>query len=547
VINIRTDQIPGITDLPDYVKDYPAKADAKNSVSSNPNPKDDAPNKIDPGDSALIGVSKKPATRDVVFLGPYWSEHGASAIMDIRSLDNKDRWLMSLDAATGKLHLLDRQRDEAWISGPGIGLGPYLDVNTGWIDDNIFWYQSETTGYSHLYKINTKTGEKTQLTSGAYEVQTASLSKDKKYFYITTNEVNPGEQQFYRISVTGGKAERITTSKGANQVTISPDEKQLAILYSYSNRPWELFLQENKPALNNNEDAHSRQITSLAMSKSFSAYPWRDPEIITFSARDGATVYARIYRPRADATTGTQAILSGTETNAGALFKSAVIFVHGAGYLQNAHKYWSYYFHEFMFNNLLADNGFTVLDIDYRGSAGYGRDWRTGIYRHMGGKDLSDQLDGVKWLVEHEGVDPKRIGIYGGSYGGFIALMALFTEPDVFAAGAGLRCVTDWSHYNHEYTSDILNEPFNDSLAYRRSSPIYFAEGLRGHLLMCHGMVDENVHFEDIVRLTQRLIELGKDNWELAVYPLEGHGFVEASSWTDEYKRIFKLFTTYLK
>jgi dipeptidyl aminopeptidase/acylaminoacyl peptidase len=283
------------------------------------------------------------------------------------------------------------------------------------------------------------------------------------------------------------------------------------------------------------------------MSKSFSAYPWRDPEIITFSARDGATVYARIYRPRADSTTGTQAISSGTATNAGASFKSAVIFVHGAGYLQDAHKYWSYYFHEFMFNNLLADNGFTVLDMDYRGSAGYGREWRTGIYRHMGGKDLSDQLDGVKWLVEHEGVDPKRIGIYGGSYGGFITLMALFTEPDVFAAGAGLRCVTDWAHYNHGYTSAILNEPFNDSLAYQRSSPIYFAEGLKGHLLMCHGVVDENVHFEDIVRLTQRLIELGKDNWELAVYPLEDHGFAEASSWTDEYKRIFKLFTTYLK
>jgi dipeptidyl aminopeptidase/acylaminoacyl peptidase len=532
VINIPTDQIPGITDLPDYVKDYPAK----NSLTSDHNPKDSARNRIDPGDSTRIGFSKKPASREVVFFGPYWSEHGTGAIMDIRSRDNKDRWLMSLDAATGKLHLLDKQRDEAWIAGPGIGHGPNLEGNAGWIDDNTFWYQSEATGYSHLYKINTKTGQKTQLTNGAYEVQTASLSKDKKYFYVTTNEVNPGEQQFYRLSVTGGKAERITTVAGANQVTISPDEKQLATLYSYSNRPWELYLQENKPALNNNEGAHRRQITELAMSKAFSAYPWRDPEIITFKARDGATVYARIYRPRQN-----------TVTSERVPSRPAVVFVHGAGYLQNAHKYWSYYFHEFMFNNLLADNGFTVLDVDYRGSAGYGRDWRTGIYRHMGGKDLTDQLDGVKWLVEQEGIDPKRIGIYGGSYGGFITLMALFTEPDVFAAGAGLRCVTDWAHYNHGYTSAILNEPFDDSLAYRRSSPIYFAEGLKGHLLMCHGMVDENVHFEDIVQLTQRLIELGKNNWELAVYPLEDHGFVEASSWTDEYKRIFKLFTTYLK
>jgi len=137
-------------------------------------------------------------------------------------------------------------------------------------------------------------------------------------------------------------------------------------------------------------------------------------------------------------------------------------------------------------------------------------------------------------------------GLDGGSYGGFMALMALFTQPNVFKAGAALRPVTDWAHYNHGYTSNILNEPFNDSIAYRRSSPVYFANGLKNHLLICHGMVDVNVHFQDAVRLTQRLIELGKDNWEMAVYPVEDHGFVEPTSWTDEYKRILKLFDTWL-
>ncbi len=194
-----------------------------------------------------------------------------------------------------------------------------------------------------------------------------------------------------------------------------------------------------------------------------------------------------------------------------------------------------------MFNNLLADNGYTVLDMDYRGSAGYGRDWRTAIYRYMGGRSSPTRRSAAPaGSIDHEGIDPKRIGIYGGSYGGFITLMALFTEPNTFAAGAALRSVTDWAHYNHGYTSNILNEPFTDTLAYRRSSPIYFAEGLKSHLLMCHGMVDENVHFQDIVRLTQRLIELGKENWELAVYPMEDHSFVEPSDWTDEYRRIFR-------
>ena len=186
--------------------------------------------------------------------------------------------------------------------------------------------------------------------------------------------------------------------------------------------------------------------------------------------------------------------------------------------------------------------GYTVLDIDYRASSGYGRDWRTGIYRHMGGKDLSDQIDGAKFLVEEHGIDPERIGMYGGSYGGFITLFAMFKHPDVIASGAALRSVTDWAHYNHGYTSNILNTPVEDPLAYKRSSPIYFAEGLEGDLLIAHGIVDTNVHFQDVVRLAQRLIELGKDNWEMAVYPVENHSFSTPSGWTDEYKRILKLF-----
>ena len=490
VIKVNVDQIPGITDPPDYLKYYPAKDSAKRQFAS----------------------------RGVLINGPYWSQKGNNAVVDIYSQDNKDRWVMMLDFSTGKLHLLDRQRDEAWVGGPGI------QNDLGWIDENTFWYQSETSGYSHLYSINVTDGKKQQITSGNYEVQHARLSRNKKYFYIISNEVNPGEQQFYRLSVDGREKERITTMTGANEITISPDEKEIAIRYSYSNKPWELYLQLNKPGTT------AKQITKLAQSEEYNSYPWRDPEIITFTARDGATVRARLYRPS-------------IQNDA----KPAVIFVHGAGYLQNAHKWWSYYFREFMFNNLLADNGYTVLDIDYRGSAGYGRDWRTAIYRHMGGKDLDDQVDGSKYLVEKFGINPKHIGLYGGSYGGFITLMAMFTTPDVFAAGAGLRSVTDWAHYDHEYTSNILNEPFNDSIAYKQSSPIYFASGLKGHLLMCHGMVDENVHFQDIVRLSQRLIELGKDNWELAVFPVEDHGFIEPSSWTDEYKRIYKLFQTYLK
>ena len=195
-----------------------------------------------------------------------------------------------------------------------------------------------------------------------------------------------------------------------------------------------------------------------------------------------------------------------------------------------------------MFHSFLVSKGYVVLDMDFRASAGYGREWRTAIYRHMGVSEVQDNVDGVNWLVENANVDPSRVGTYGGSYGGFLTFMALFTEPDLYQAGAALRPVTDWAHYNTPYTSNILNHPDIDPIAYERSSPIYFAEGLEGALLINAPMVDDNVFFVDVVRLVQRLIELEKEDFETAIYPVEPHGFVQPSSWLDEYRRIYKLF-----
>lgn len=491
VYMVKTENLPGIKDLPEYTKDYPEKEWERSE-------------------------------REVFLSRVYFSENGTHAIVNVRSKDNKDRWIAKLDIETGDLEALDRQRDEAWVAGPGIGWS--MGGGTmGWLPDNKhFYFQSEATGFSHLYIVNILNGKKKALTSGNFEVFNPFISKNKKHWFLTTSEVGPGERHFYKMPLMGGKMKKLTQLTGNNEVSLSPDEKHMAIRHSYSNQPWELYY---KPTIENEKE------TSLTngQTEEFKSYKWRDPKIVHFTASDDVKVPARLYTPSAEANNG-----------------AAVIFVHGAGYLQNVHKWWSLYFREYMFHNLLTDLGYTVLDIDYRGSAGYGRDWRTAIYRHMGGKDLSDQVDGAKYLTEELGVDPERIGIYGGSYGGFITLMALFNEPETFKSGAALRSVTDWAHYNHGYTSNILNEPFNDPIAYRRSSPIYFAEGLEGHLLIAHGMVDINVHFQDVVRLTQRLIELEKNNWEMAIYPAEDHGFVEPSSWTDEYKRILKLFNNTL-
>ncbi len=491
---IKTDSIKGIFDKPKYLKEY----------AENP--------------SDYKDTYDKP--REVSISSPVFSEDG-KAVLNITSEDYKDRWIMLLELSDGSLKLLDKQHDDAWIGGPGVGWFSSADI--GWIDNDNIWFKSEKTGYSHLYTTNVNTSQIKALTQGNFEILSVSLSKDKKTFYITSNKVSPHEQHFYHLPDNGGKMIQVTSKKGGHEVTMSPDEKQLAIRYSYTNKPWELYVMPNKAR------AEMVQLTK-STTDDFNSYNWMDSEIIHFTARDGVEVPATLYKSKADKKNG-----------------AAIVFVHGAGYTQNVHYWWPSYYREYMFHNILADNGYTVLAIDYRASEGYGRNWRTDIYRHMGGKDLEDQIDGAKFLVEKQGIDKNRLGIYGGSYGGFMTLMAMFTTPGTFKSGAALRSVTDWAHYNHGYTANILNTPVEDPKAYQQSSPIYFAEGLQGNLLMLHGMIDRNVHFQDIVRLSQRLIELKKENWELAVFPLEDHGFVEASSWSDEYRRIFKLFEDTLR
>jgi dipeptidyl aminopeptidase/acylaminoacyl peptidase len=429
--------------------------------------------------------------------------------------DWKARFIETVSADSGRLAVVDVLRDTAWVDGPCLGCG-------GWYDGGRrIWFVSEADGWAHLYTTAADGGDRQQLTHGRWEVRDVALSPDGRWFWMHTSEPSPFEQQFYRMPVAGGAPERITYRSGGHDVTVSPDGRLLADVYSYVNRPPELFVMPFRP------HAAMAQLTT-SPTKAWLSFPWIAPQIVMIPASDGVEVPAHIYRP---------ADMHAQPNGA------AVIFVHGAGYLQNVMNWWSdYYAREYMFNQYLASRGYVVLDVDYRGSAGHGRDWRVAIYRHMGGRDLQDEVDASRWLDTQLHIPPERVGIYGGSYGGFMTLMALFTEGAHFGAGAALRSVTDWAHYNHWYTSRILNRPEQDTLAYHQSSPIYFAQGLNRPLLMAHGMVDTNVEFQDIVRLTQRLIELGKTDWELAPYPVENHGFVRPSSWADEYRRIYGLF-----
>jgi dipeptidyl aminopeptidase/acylaminoacyl peptidase len=461
--------------------------------------------------------------KDKSIAGVAVSSTSAHALLRVETRDDEYRYWVVVDLPGLAERIVAQDHDSAWIGFPG----PALPSQGGFFrDGETAWFGSERSGWAHLYTVPATGGDATPVTSGQWEVLGAELSPDGSTWYLTANKENFAEVHFYTVPARGGTVTKVTDLVGRQDADVSPDGKWLAISHSVSNHPPELYVQENRAG------RPMRQITE-STTEEWRKGPWIKPEIVMIPARDGVQVPARLYRPSANVTSAGQ--------------RPAVIFVHGAGYAQNVHNWWSSYYREYMFDHLLASRGYTVLDIDYRGSAGHGRDWRVAVYRHMGGKDLDDQVDGARWLVREMGVDSARIGIFGGSYGGFMTLMAMFTTPGVFRAGAALRPVTDWAYYNDGYTSAILNDPQDDSVAYRVSSPIFHAEGLQGRLLICHGLVDDNVLFYDTARLTQRLIELGKENWQVAFYPVERHGFSEVSSWRDEYKRILKLFEETLK
>ncbi len=450
----------------------------------------------------------------------HWSGDGRHAAVLVRAVDNKDRWLASVDLAAAKLQTRHRLTDPKWVN--------WNFNEFGWLPDaegsaGALWFLSEHSGYSHLYVSDG--GAPRALTSGHWEVSAPQLAPDGKTFYFTCNRQWPGDYEVCAVDRDGGAVREITALDGVEDFSLSPDGTRLLVRHSDSYLPPQL-------AVVNAAGDGVQQLTDTRKPE-FSSREWIEPEYVQVPSTHGAgTIHGKYYGPKT--------------VEPGRKYP-IVMFVHGAGYLQNVHDKWPAYFREQMFHNLLVQQGYIVLDLDYRASRGYGRDWRTDIYRRMGTPELEDYLDGLAWLVAHRQGDQARAGIYGGSYGGFMTFMALFKQPGTFKAGAALRPVTDWSQYNHEYTSNILNTPVLDPEAYKTSSPIEYAAGLQDHLLIAHGMIDDNVFYKDSVMLAQKLIELRKDNWELASYPLERHGFTHPDSWYDEYRRIYELFEKTLK
>ncbi|MGA7965554.1 MAG: prolyl oligopeptidase family serine peptidase [Gammaproteobacteria bacterium] len=509
-------QLPGITDDPLAALRKQAVAwDVKHGVSKT---------------QAEASV-KAPAVRPVQVWGLAWSNDGGHLAIMFRSIDNKDRWIATIDFDHGmKLVTRNRLTDPAWIN--------WNFNDFGWLPDNhTLWYLSEKTNYSQIYTDDVDTGKTRQWTQGHFEVYHPVPGTHGRYIYYRANKVSPGIYSLYRLNLSNDKSVALTHLGGMNgsqlsmleggdsRFKLSPNGQSILFYHSTMLRPPELYVVSTTPG-------GTPQRLTHTIKSGFTSINWIMPKIVHVpSTHFDGTIQARLYLPHD---------YDPSKSYAG------VAFIHGAGYLQEAYQGWSFYFHEMMFNNFLAQHGYVVIDMDYRGSQGYGRDWRTAIYQHMGHPEVQDITDGMHWLEKNYHVDPNRLGVYGGSYGGFMTYMMMFRRPNLFQAGAALRPVADWANYNDLYTSDILNRPAIDPEAYDISSPIHYAQNLKGHLLISQGVEDNNVFFQDTVHMVQKLIELKNPNFQVAIYPMEHHGFEAPIAWLDEYRRVWKLFCTYV-
>ena len=450
--------------------------------------------------------------------GPYWSPDGEHGVVQVLSMDHKDRWVSSIDVASGETTILHHEHQDDWIGGPLVG-GRWNPGYIQWLaDGSAFGFVSEETGWAMLHLADVE-GNVKRLTDGEFEVRGSVLGEDGTW-YLTTSQEHPGEQHLYRLPERGGALELVTPGEGRHSSTISPDGERAAVLYQSTLMLADLYLMDNSPG------AEELRITKSG-TDDYYRYDWIDSEIISFPDGDGQTAWAKVWEQPEDMNGAT------------------VLHVHGCGECaQGVTKGWQG--SAGVYANFLYQSGYTSASLDYRGSSGYGHANRTYAYRQMGISDVDTGPPLLDILVERYGVDRDSIGLYGGSYGGFFTIMSLFRHPGKYKAGVALYPVTDWAHYNQGYTSRILNgTPQSDDEAYRRSSPIYYAEGLVDHLQIQHGLVDNNVQIQDSFRLSQILMEMKKD-FDMVVYPVEDHGWDEVPSRRDSYRRMTDWFNRYL-
>ncbi len=415
---------------------------------------------------------------DLIF-GVTWAPDGGSLLVDRSDLYIKHRRLLQVDAATGRTVTLVAEDDarnvtaEWWSTWAAAGKGVYYTSDQPPATDYAVWYKPLGTAPAR------------PMLAGNFAVFAADVRGDA--VFATVNPDRPEQRQVVRM-LPGSAAQPVTSTAGTHTVVPSPDGKFLADLFSSDTTPPDLYLQATSAG------AMPVQLTHSPLPE-FATYRWVAATHVTFAnVHDGVVVHARLtLPPDFDRSRQYPAVLGSVYSNTARNQWGGRVF----------HPTWG-------LDQVLAQQGYVLLNPDIRGSSGYGRGFRQRLALDYGGIDVDDLYSGARYLAATGFVDPRRVGIWGSSYGGLLTTTALFTHPETFRAGVAGAPATSLFH---ALTGEMrtMMDPQTHVAAYTASSAFLKSGGLQGHLMLLQGMRDNVVLFKDSVTLTERLILQGKD------------------------------------
>ena len=455
-----------------------------------------------------------------------WAPDGASLVVERTSIDVKDRSLYRVGLDGELLATLSARRDERYLNSQDrvVAFSP---------DGGRVLYTSDEDGWNHVYVVPAEGGEAVQLTAGPFEVSFPAWSRDGETVYFVSTEAGTEGRQIYSVSARGDERTRLTGLGGLNTTArLSPEGDKIAFIHADPSQLPDLWVTETIPG------AEAVQLTD-SMTPTLREYDWQAPELVTYAGHEEVPIRAQLFRPRRFEPNGSY---------------PAIVHVHQAAIYQEVflgsgpHKdnmAW-YGWHQ-----RLADRGYVVFNVDFRGSYGYGRDFRTGNYLAVGVSDAADVIEGVGYLTDLGYVDVDRIGVYGMSYGGHMVLTLMSKYPDVFAAGVNIAGVLDfgmeggpWDMRN-PWMHARLGSPEDNPEAYFKASALNFLDDLRAPLLTVQGTADVHVNFLQSIKLVDELLKRGK-RFEFEVYPGEPHFFSRKRSWVDAFAKKERFFDEHL-
>ena len=434
--------------------------------------------------------------------------------------DRLQPWAIRVvDARTGEGGQVWRSGEMDLDSFPGVAGEDFWQ----WVAGDRLLFPSEKDGWIHLYSISAEGGAVTALTPGEFEVENVALSPDKSFAVFSTNKNDVDRRHLWRVSVSGGAPQEITKGDSIEMFPALFDNgRQIAFFHSTARDP---FL----PFTARIDGSNMKALAPQALPRDFPAAKLVVPEQVIFKAADGTEVHGQLFKPA---------------NGSGKL--PALVFMHGGPVRQMllGWHYLYYYHNSYAMNQYLASRGYLVLSVNYRSGIGYGRAFRMAQHRGArGASEYQDVVAGAKYLRERDDVDKKRIGLWGGSYGGYLTALGLARNSDIFAAGVDFHGVHDWS------ISAGLRVPTDSAdraRIARESSPISSVDKWKSPVLLIHGDDDRNVEFSQTVNLVRRLRSNGVYFEEL-IFPDEIHDFLRHQDWVRSYHAGSDFFDKHLK